>query len=181
MIARGILRGGLVGAVLSVVSGAGRDPYLRLRGVAATDGGLDAGRLPGWTHAVRGGARQGGSLLAPGGRDRRGARWPGQHCPCSHPLQPGWRRGISLYLLPEGVVKAFSNLGINLMAMNTLGGSLFLAGMMCGVLWLVSGVVERWGERSRRRLTIRVPGSAEDTKTAEEGGQQETRRALALA
>ena len=147
MIARGMLRGGLVGAVLSIAfSVLGVIPIcgfaaLPLRMAAWTLGGYLGGRT-----AVRGGARQGG-IVAGAGAGVIAGLLDGLANIALAPIRFNLAGDMvsSLFLLPEGVVKVFNDVGINLMTMNTLGGSLFLASMMCGVLWLVAGALGTLG------------------------------------
>lgn len=143
MITRGILRGGLIGAALAAAfSLLGVIPVcgfaaLPLRFLAWAVGGYVAGRV----------------AMASGGRNSGVAAGLGAG------LLIGIIDGVvnialapvrfklagdaiaSLHALPEGVVKLFGGLGIDLLAMDTLGGSLFFAALMCGVLWLIAGVL----------------------------------------
>lgn len=51
----------------------------------------------------------------------------------------------SLLLLPQGLVRSLAEAGIDLMALNTLGGSVFFAVLLCGVVWLAAGVMAALG------------------------------------
>ncbi len=50
-----------------------------------------------------------------------------------------------LLLLPPGVVRSFAEAGIDLMALNTVGGSVFFAVLFCGVVWLAAGMMAALG------------------------------------
>ena len=51
----------------------------------------------------------------------------------------------SLHLLPQGVLEAFANAGMDLMRLDTVGGSLFFSVLLCGVIWLVGGMMGALG------------------------------------
>jgi hypothetical protein len=50
-----------------------------------------------------------------------------------------------LLLLPDPVVKYFLSLGVDIMQMNTVGGSIFFSVMFCSVVWLLAGVIGMLG------------------------------------
>ncbi len=50
-----------------------------------------------------------------------------------------------LLLLPQGVIRSFAEMGIDLMALNTVGGSVFFAVLLCGVVWLAAGMMAALG------------------------------------
>lgn len=51
----------------------------------------------------------------------------------------------SLHLLPKGVIDAFASAGMDLMRLDTLGGSMFFSVLLCGVIWLIAGMVGALG------------------------------------
>lgn len=147
MIAKGVLRGGLAGAALAVAfSILGIIPVcgfaaLPLRFAAWAFGGYLAGRI-----AMRGGAANAGVAagLAAG-------------------LLAGVIDGVvnillapirfklagdmmaSLTLLPQGLLDSFKAVGLDLMAMNTVGGSVFFAVLICGVTWFAAAFLGALG------------------------------------
>lgn len=147
MIARGTLRGGLVGAALAVAfSILGVIPIcgfvaLPLRFIAWTVGGYMGGRM-----AVRGGMRSGGVAAGAGAGVIAGII-DGLANIALSPVrfQLAGENITSLRLLPEGVFMLFSDLGIDLLTMDTLGGSIFFGALLCGVTWLISGALGTLG------------------------------------
>ncbi|MCP4166908.1 MAG: hypothetical protein GY759_13605 [Chloroflexi bacterium] len=147
MIARGILRGGLLGAflavafnVLSVIPICGF-AALPLRMLAWALGGYAGGRI-----AVRAGAGNGGVAAGLGAGILAGVI-DGIAYVALAPIRFKLAGDMitSLHLLPEGVITAFNDMGINLMSVDTMGGSLFFSILICGGTWLAAGVLGALG------------------------------------
>jgi hypothetical protein len=51
----------------------------------------------------------------------------------------------SLHLLPQGIIEVFANAGMDLMRLDTAGGSLFFSVLLCGVIWLAGGMMGALG------------------------------------
>lgn len=142
MIARGILRGGLAGALLAAAfSLLGVIPIcgfvaLPLRAAAWAFGGFVGGRI-----SVRGGARHGGGMAAGAGAGILAGLADGLVNIALAPLrfQLAGETMTSLCLLPQGVRDIFAGLGIDVAMLDTLGGSIFFAVLLCGGIWLLAG------------------------------------------
>ncbi len=147
MIARGILRGGLIGgilgaafSVLSIIPICGF-VALPMRLLAWAIGGYFGGRF-----AVDGGARNGGVAAGLGAGIIAGlidgfvyaALAPVRFSLAGDEI-------TSLYLLPKGIITAFNGLGIPIMALNTMWGSLFFSLLLCGATWLMAGILGALG------------------------------------
>ncbi|NOX62013.1 MAG: hypothetical protein GXP42_08715 [Chloroflexi bacterium] len=147
MIARGILRGGGVGALLAAAfSVLGVIPVcgyaaLPLRAFAWTLGGYVGGRL-----AVQGGARSGGVAAGLGAGIIAGVV-DGVVNVALAPVRFKLAGDMltSLYLLPKPILDIFANMGVDLLALNTVGGSIFFSVLLCGVIWMFSGVLGALG------------------------------------
>ena len=147
MIARGILRGGLAGGILGAAfSALSVIPIcgfvaLPLRLLAWTIGGYIGGRI-----AVEGGARNGGVAVGLGAGIIAGFI-DGIAYAALAPVRFKLAGDTitSLHLLPDGVVTAFNGLGINLMTLDTVGGSLFFSVLLCGGTWIFSGILGALG------------------------------------
>jgi len=147
MIARGMLRGGLTGGIVAVAfSILGVIPVcgfvaLPLRFVAWTFGGYVGGRI-----AVGGGARTGGVAAGAGAGIIAGiidglaniGLAPVRYALAGSTIS-------SIHLLPQGVLQFFADIGINLLSMDTLGGSIFFATLLCGITWMISGALGTLG------------------------------------
>jgi hypothetical protein len=146
MIARGIFRGGLVGGLLAAAfSVLGLIPVcgffaFPLRIAAWALGGYMAGRIArgygdasgvaaGLGAGIMAGVIDGVSniALAPVALKMMGDELPG------------------LLLLPQPILQYFAGLGIDLLQMNTVGGSIFFATLFCSVGWLLAGVIGMLG------------------------------------
>jgi len=147
MIARGMLRGGLAGGILgaafsalSVIPICGF-AALPLRLVAWTTGGYFGGRT-----AVAGGARNGGVAAGLGAGIIAGLI-DGIAYALLAPVRFKLAGDTitSLHLLPDGIVSAFNGLGIPLMALDTMWGSLFFSVLLCGGTWIFSGFLGALG------------------------------------
>lgn len=147
MIARGMLRGGLVGgilaaafSVLTIIPICGF-LALPLRMVAWTIGGYTGGRI-----AIAGGSRNGGVAAGVGAGVIAGLI-DGVVYAVLAPLRYKLAGDMitSLHLLPEGLLNAFSDMGINLMTLDTLGGSVFFAVLLCGFTWFGAGILGALG------------------------------------
>jgi len=147
MIARGMLRGGLAGGILgaafsalSVIPICGF-AALPLRLLAWTIGGYFGGRI-----AVGGGARNGGVAAGLGAGIIAGLI-DGIAYAALAPVRFKLAGDTitSLHLLPNGIINAFSGLGINLMTLDTVGGSLFFSVLLCGGTWIFSGFLGALG------------------------------------
>ena len=142
MIARGILRGGLVGAILGAAfSVLGVIPIcgfaaLPLRMAAWAFGGYVGGRI-----AVSGDRNSGVAAGAAAGV--LAGIIDGIVYAALSPIRfkLAGDTMTSLYLLPQGMVDTFNEMGINLLAMDTVGGSIFVSSMLCTVTWLIAGVL----------------------------------------
>jgi hypothetical protein len=51
----------------------------------------------------------------------------------------------SIHLLPQAILHFFASIGIDLLAMDTVGGSIFFASLLCGMTWIVSGALGTLG------------------------------------
>jgi len=147
MIARGILRGGLAGGIfgaafsaLSVIPICGF-VALPMRLLAWAIGGYLGGRI-----AVEGGARNGGVAAGLGAGIIAGLI-DGVAYAALAPVRFSLAGDTitSLHLLPNGVIIAFNGLGINLMTLDTMGGSIFFSILLCGATWLMSGLLGALG------------------------------------
>lgn len=147
MIARGMLRGGLTGGIVAVAfSILGVIPIcgfvaLPLRFVAWTLGGYVGGRI-----AVAGGERNGGVAAGAGAGIIAGVIDGLANiglAPVHYALAGSTIS--SIHLLPHGVLQFFASLGIDLLAMDTVGGSIFFASLLCGMTWIVSGALGTLG------------------------------------
>lgn len=147
MIARGILRGGLIGGILgaafsalSVIPICGF-AALPLRLFAWTVGGYFGGRI-----AVQGGARNGGVAAGLGAGVIAGLV-DGIAYALLAPVRFKLAGDTitSLHLLPSGVFSAFNSLGVNLMTLDTIGGSIFFSVLLCGGTWLFAGFLGALG------------------------------------
>lgn len=147
MIARSGLRGGLAGAVLATAfSILGVIPIcgfvaLPLRFVAWTTGGFLGGRM-----AARGGAR-GGAVAAGTLAGVIAGVLDGLVNIALAPVrfQLAGETMLSLRLLPQGVLNLFADLGLDLATLDTVGGSIFFAALLCGVIWLVAAMLGALG------------------------------------
>ncbi len=145
MTTRGILRGGLLGAALAVAfSLLGVIPVcgfaaLPLRILAFAAGGYFGARIA---------LRAGGSGVAAGlGAGILAGIVDGLANIALAPVRFKLAGDTltSLHLLPAGVVGAFKDVGLDLMSMDTLGGSIFFSVLLCGGLWLLGGVLGALG------------------------------------
>ena len=144
---RGLLRGGLVGAILAVAfSLLGVIPVcgfaaLPLRLAAYAFGGYLAGRM-----VIRAGFRNRAVAVGLGAGILAGIV-DGLANIALAPLRFKLAGDMltSLYLLPAGIVDAFAGAGIDLMRLDTLGGSLFFSLLLCGVIWLIAGMLGALG------------------------------------
>jgi len=147
MIARGILRGGLAGAIVAAAfSILGVIPIcgfvaLPLRFGAWTFGGYVGGRI-----AVKGGASTGG-VAAGAGAGVIAGLLDGIVNIGLAPVRYALAGGAisSLHLLPQGILQIFAGWGIDLLAMDTVGGSIFFATLLCGITWVISGALGTLG------------------------------------
>ena len=155
MIARGILRGGLAGGILgaafsalSVIPICGF-AALPLRLVAWTIGGYFGGRI-----AVAGGARNGGVAAGLGAGIIAGII-DGIAYAALAPVRYKLAGSMitSLHLLPDGVFSAFNSVGINLMTLDTIGGSIFFSVLLCGGTWIFAGFLGALGGGIAQALT----------------------------
>ncbi len=147
MIARGALRGGLLGALLSIgFSILGVIPVcgyvaLPLRFAAWTVGGYWGGRM-----ALRGGSRNAGVAAGLGAGLLAGLIDGVANialAPVRYKLAGDMM--TSLHLLPAGIVDAFKSAGLDLMSMDTVGGTIFFAVLLCGVTWAVAAFMGALG------------------------------------
>lgn len=144
---RSLLRGGLVGALLAVAfSVLGVIPVcgfaaLPLRLFAYAFGGFLAGRM-----AVQSGYRNRSAAAGLGAGVLAGIV-DGLANIALAPVRFNLAGDTmtSLHLLPAGVVEAFANAGMDLMRLDTVGGSLFFSVLLCGVIWLIAGVMGALG------------------------------------
>ncbi len=144
---RGLLRGGMVGAMLAVAfSVLGVIPVcgfaaLPLRFIAYAFGGYLAGRM-----VIQAGYRSRAAAAGLGAGVLAGIV-DGLANIALAPVRFNLAGDTmtSLYLLPAGVIEAFANAGMDLMRLNTLGGSLFFSVLLCGVIWLIAGVLGALG------------------------------------
>jgi len=147
MIAKGILRGGLAGGLLAAAfSVLGVIPIcgffaFPLRIVAWAFGGYIAGRI-----AINGGARSGGVVAGLGAGVIAGIIDGVANIllsPLAFKLAGNQIEGLAL--TPEPIIKYFSSLGVDIMQLNTVGGSIFFAVLFCSVGWLLAGVIGMLG------------------------------------
>ncbi len=147
MIGRGMLRGGLAGAIvaiafsiLSVIPVCGF-AALPLRLLAWVLAGYIGGRI-----AIQSGALNGG-VAAGAGAGVIAGLLDGLANIALAPLRFSIAGGTitSLHLLPQGVLDVFAGWGIDLLAMNTVGGSIFFASLLCSMTWFISGIVGSLG------------------------------------
>ena len=147
MIARGIFRGGLAGGLLAAAfSVLGVIPIcgffaFPLRIAAWAFGGYLAGRI-----AVRGGARTGGVAAGLGAGVIAGVIDGLANIalsPIAFNLAGDQISG--LLLLPEPIVEYFLSLGVDIMQLNTVGGSIFFSVMFCSVGWMIAGLIGMLG------------------------------------
>ncbi len=145
--ARGIFRGGLAGGLLAIAfSLLGVIPVFGffafpLRILAWAAGGYLAGRM-----AIRSGARSGGVAAGMAAGVIAGLMDGVANialAPLAFKLAGDQIEG--LVLLPQPIIDFFLSLGVDILQMNTVGGSLFLAAMFCGGAWLFGGVVGMLG------------------------------------
>lgn len=155
MIARGILRGGLAGGLLAAAfSVLGLIPIcgffaFPLRIAAWAFGGYLAGRI-----AIGSGARTGGVAAGIGAGVIAGIIDGVVNIALS-PLafKVMGNQVTGLLLLPDPVVKYFLSLGIDVMQLNTVGGSIFFSVMFCSVAWLLAGIIGMLGGGVAQALT----------------------------
>ena len=147
MIAKGIFRGGLAGGLLAAAfSALGVIPIcgffaFPLRIAAWAFGGYLAGRI-----AINSGARSGGVAAGMGAGVIAGVIDGVANIllsPLAFKLAGNQIEG--LLLLPEPIVKYFASLGVDIMQLNTVGGSVFFAVMFCSVGWLIAGLIGMLG------------------------------------
>lgn len=144
---RSLLRGGLVGALLAVAfSVLGVIPVcgfaaLPLRLLAYALGGFLAGRM-----AIQLGFRNRAAVAGLGAGILAGIV-DGLANIALSPVRFNLAGDTmtSLHLLPQGVIEAFANTGMDLMRLDTVGGSLFFSVLLCGVIWLVGGMMGALG------------------------------------
>ncbi|HHB90998.1 MAG TPA: hypothetical protein ENK60_06780 [Anaerolineae bacterium] len=145
--ARGILRGGLAGGLLAVAfSFLGVIPIFGffafpLRILAWAFGGYLAGRI-----AIGQGARSGGAAAGMAAGVIAGLMDGLANialAPVAFKLAGEQIAG--LVLMPQPIIDFFLSMGIDLMQMNTVGGSIFFATLFCGGAWLFGGVVGMLG------------------------------------
>ncbi|MCO6451528.1 MAG: hypothetical protein J5I90_12135 [Caldilineales bacterium] len=143
MIARGILRGGLLGGVLSVAfSVLGVIPVcgyvaLPLRAMAWALGGYVGGRI-----AVQGGARNGGVVAGLGAGIIAGILDGIASVPLAAVRYSlAGDTLTSLYLLPKGVAEIFAGIGVDIYTLDTMGAAVFFSVLMCGVTWIFAGIL----------------------------------------
>ncbi len=145
--ARGILRGGLAGGLLAIAfSVLGIIPIcgffaFPLRILAWAFGGYLAGRI-----AVSSGARSGGvaaGMLAGVIAGIMDGVANIALAPLAFKLAGNQIEG--LLLLPQPIVDYFLNLGVDIMQLNTVGGSIFFATLFCGGAWLLGGIIGMLG------------------------------------
>ncbi len=170
MIARGILRGGLAGGLLAAAfSVLGLIPIcgffsFPLRVAAWAFAGYLAGRI-----ALGGGARTGGAVAGLGAGVIAGL-FDGviniALAPLAFKIMGNQVEG--LFLLPEPVLKYFQSLGVDLLQLNTVGGSIFFAVMFCGVAWLMGGVIGMLGGGVAQSLADYNPCLTQSRRAAKE-------------
>ncbi len=145
--ARGILRGGLAGGLLAVAfSFLGVIPIFGffafpLRILAWAFGGYLAARL-----AIGAGARTGGVAAGMGAGVIAGLMDGVANialAPLAFKLAGGQIEG--LVLLPQPIIDFFLSMGVDILQMNTVGGSIFFAALFCGGAWLFGGIVGMLG------------------------------------
>ena len=147
MIARGVLRGGLIAALLAAAfSVLGVIPVcgyaaLPLRAFAWTLGGYVGGRI-----AVQSGARNGGVAAGLGAGILAGVA-DGVVNVALAPVRFKLAGDMltSLVLLPKPIVQFFAEMGIDIMALNTVGGAVFFSVLLCGVIWMFAGALGALG------------------------------------
>jgi len=147
MIARGIFRGGLAGGLLAAAfSVLGIIPIcgffaFPLRIAAWAFAGYLGGRI-----AIRSGARTGGVAAGIGAGVIAGII-DGVTAILLSPLafKLAGNQIEGLLLLPHPVVVYFQSLGVNIMQMNTVGGSIFFSTMFCSVAWFLAGIIGMLG------------------------------------
>ncbi len=147
MIAKGIFRGGLAGGLLAAAfSALGVIPIcgffaFPLRIAAWAFGGYLAGRI-----AINSGARSGGVAAGMGAGVIAGVIDGVANIllsPLAFKLAGNQIEG--LLLLPEPIIKYFASLGVDIMQLNTVGGSVFFAVMFCSAGWLIAGLIGMLG------------------------------------
>lgn len=147
MIAKGIFRGGLAGGLLAAAfSALGVIPIcgffaFPLRIAAWAFGGYLAGRI-----AINSGARSGGVAAGMGAGVIAGVIDGVANIllsPLAFKLAGNQIEG--LLLLPEPIVKYFASLGVDIMQLNTVGGSVFFAVMFCSAGWLIAALIGMLG------------------------------------
>lgn len=147
MIARGALRGGLIGALLSVAfSVLGVIPVcgyvaMPLRLAAWTVGGYFGGRT-----ALKGGSRN-AAVAAGLAAGLLAGLIDGVANIVLAPVRYKLAGDMltSLHLLPSGILDLFKSLGLDLMTMDTVGGSVFFAVLLCGITWAVAAFMGALG------------------------------------
>jgi len=147
MIAKGVFRGGLAGGLLAAAfSALGVIPIcgffaFPLRIVAWALAGYLAGRI-----AITSGARSGGVAAGLGAGVIAGVI-DGLVNIALSPLafKLAGDQIAGLLLLPEPIVNYFLSLGVDIMQLNTVGGSIFFSVMFCGVGWMFAGVIGMLG------------------------------------
>jgi len=145
--ARGILWGGLAGGLLAIAfSFLGVIPIFGffafpLRILAWAFGGYVAGRI-----AIRRGARSGGVAAGMGAGVIAGLMDGVANialAPLAFKLAGDQIEG--LILLPRPIIDFFLSMGVDILQMNTVGGSIFFASLFCGGAWLLGGIVGMLG------------------------------------
>lgn len=147
MIARGIFRGGLAGGLLAAAfSVLGIIPIcgffaFPLRVAAWTFAGYLAGRI-----AIRSGARSGGVAAGMGAGVIAGLV-DGVVNIALAPLafKLAGEQIAGLVLLPQPIIDYFLSLGVDIMQMNTVGGSIFFSVLFCGGAWIFGGIMGMLG------------------------------------
>ncbi|RME84903.1 MAG: hypothetical protein D6775_04285 [Caldilineae bacterium] len=147
MTARGMLRGGLSGALLtSAFSILGIIPIcgfvaLPLRLLAWTFGGYVGGRI------ATQGVRKGNGVVAGLGAGIITGLADGMVNVLLAPVRFKLAGDTitSLHLLPAGVINLFRDMGIDLFALDTIGGSVFFAVLLCGVVWILAAMLGALG------------------------------------
>jgi len=147
MIARGIFRGGLAGGLLAAAfSVLGVIPIcgffaFPLRIAAWTFAGYMAARI-----ALGSGARSAGVAAGMGAGVIAGLI-DGVVNIALAPLafKLAGEQITSLALLPQPIVTYFLDLGVDIMQMNTVGGSIFFSVLFCGAAWIFGGLMGMLG------------------------------------
>lgn len=153
MTTRGILRGGLLGAALAVAfSMLGVIPVCGFAALPFRILAFAAGGYFGARSALRGG---GNGVIAGLGAGILAGIVDGLANIALAPVRFKLADDTltSLHLLPVGVVGAFKDVGIDLMSMDTLGGSIFFSIILCGGLWLLGGALGALGGALAQALT----------------------------